>query len=263
MKWVIQENLFNERNYDELIRTIKKMDIDHVVVKMIPFVHTLEPEIEIKENVVCYGSTGLTKIAMKRGWTPGVFFNPETFKNSLCLKHWGEHMLNSDAEFVKFGDIRFNSGYRFIRPDDDLKAFNGMVVYHEEFAEWKEKVLRYKGEIDQLNDQTPCIVSTPKKILREYRVFIVAGKAVTGSIYKMGENVISDPAVEDFIYEFAEERAKEFSPADAFVIDIAFTEGNVLKVIEVNCLNSSGFYASDVSKILQSVNDYCYEKYSK
>jgi len=43
-----------------------------------------------------------------------------------------------------------------------------------------------------------------------------------------------------------------WQPADAFVLDIALTH-NGYKVLEVNCLNSAGFYAADVSKLVQAI----------
>ena len=74
MKWIIQNNIFNEANYDKILDTLKRLDFEYTEVKVVPFIHTLEPEPVIDTQVVCYGSTGLTKISMQRGWKPGVFF---------------------------------------------------------------------------------------------------------------------------------------------------------------------------------------------
>lgn len=43
-----------------------------------------------------------------------------------------------------------------------------------------------------------------------------------------------------------------WQPARAFVIDIALTQESY-KIVEINCINSAGFYAADVSKIVNAI----------
>ena len=47
---------------------------------------------------------------------------------------------------------------------------------------------------------------------------------------------------------------KIHQPAKAFVIDIARVDGE-FKIIEINNLNSAGFYASDVQKIIAAIEE--------
>ena len=93
----------------------------------------------------------------------------------------------------------------------------------------------------------PC-----KEILAEYRFFVIDGEVVTGSQYKIGDQVQSSAAVPSDIYNYASEQAARWQPNRAFAIDIAQTpEGP--KIIELNSANSAGFYACDIGKIVDAV----------
>lgn len=37
MHWVIQNNIFKEEGYQELIDSVKRLNIPHTVVKVVPF----------------------------------------------------------------------------------------------------------------------------------------------------------------------------------------------------------------------------------
>jgi hypothetical protein len=111
------------------------------------------------------------------------------------------------------------------------------------------------------------MISSVKTIISEYRMFIVDGKVVTGSMYKRGNQVIANEYVEPLVYEFTQKMVDEWQskvdcrlipevrvPAKAFVIDIAVTPFG-MKVIEINNINSAGFYDADVQKIIMAIED--------
>lgn len=47
---------------------------------------------------------------------------------------------------------------------------------------------------------------------------------------------------------------KLYQPGRAFVIDVALTDDG-LKIVELNCINCSGFYEADIQKIIMSLNN--------
>lgn len=55
------------------------------------------------------------------------------------------------------------------------------------------------------------------------------------------------------MYEFAAARAAEFQPARAFVLDVFEFEGELF-IGEVNNLNSAGFYAADMQKLVAAID---------
>jgi hypothetical protein len=98
------------------------------------------------------------------------------------------------------------------------------------------------------------MVSEPVTIYSETRTWVVKGKVVTASEYKRGNKSYQSSTVEPRIIAFAQARANEWSPNDAYCLDIADTPDG-LKIVEVNCLNASGFYKADMAKLVAALED--------
>jgi len=255
MHWILQDNLFNEAAYQVLLDTLKKFNISHSIHKVIPFIGEITPPIELNtDNVICMGSYSLRHAAKKANWYPGVF-DLEPFDFTKQLEKWGNHMLNHDAVVCRFEDAHILSD-AFIRPIHDSKVFAGGVFSKEEFWDWKRKVCVLEHDYgNSLTKDTLIQVGNPKKIYSEHRFWVVKGKIVTSSTYKLGHTVIYQSLPSDSIFQqYAEERIKEWQPHDAFVIDVADTADG-LKIVEINTLNSCGFYAADIQKLVIALEE--------
>lgn len=255
MHWILQNNLFNEGAYQVLLDTLIRFDIAHSVHKVIPFIGELVPEVTLDtSNVICMGSYSLRHSARKFGWTPGVF-DIEHCDFRMQLEKWGTHMLNHDSVVCRFEDAHITVP-SFIRPIHDSKVFAGRMIDPEEMDDWRRKVcVLEENHGDSLTRDTLIQVSGLKKIFSEHRFWVVKGTVVTSSTYKLGHAVIYQALPADSMFQrFAQERIAEWQPHDAFVIDIADTEEG-LKVIEINTLNSCGFYACDMQKLVMALED--------
>lgn len=51
--------------------------------------------------------------------------------------------------------------------------------------------------------------------------------------------------------------ANIYNVADGYVMDIAMI-GNEYKIVEINCLNSAGFYDINMEKLIESILDLKY-----
>jgi hypothetical protein len=251
MHWIVQNNLYSEAGYAALMETLERHQIPHTVVKVVPFSHELIPEIQPEGLVYVCGSTTLAKVACDRKWTPGSFIN-EDFHYSRWQAHLGRHLLNSHGIVTRFGEAAPPWNEFFVRPCEDTKTFSGAVMGAEEFLEWKHKVLDLHETYTTLDAQTQIVMSPVQEINREYRFFVVDGKVVTGSLYRMGRTVVSRQDIDPDVLAFAQRMVGLWEPARAFVLDVAVTPAG-LRVIEINNINSAGFYACDVSKIVQAV----------
>jgi hypothetical protein len=89
MLWIIQENLFQEREYENFLDACDRQGINYHHVKIIPFSHELVPEITEANPILAFGSTTLVRIAQERGWKPGVFYN-----DNFNFKLWSEALIN-------------------------------------------------------------------------------------------------------------------------------------------------------------------------
>ena len=188
----------------------------------------------------------------KKRWYPGVFVN-ENFTYPKLIKHYGDYLLNKKCHISTLENVAPKYDEFFIKPCKDSKVFSGQGMTWDEFNEWRSKVLELGWE-GSVTGNT-CVVQAPlKEIYREYRFFVVDGKVITGSQYRVGSRVFSTECHEKEVIKFTQKMVDMWQPAVGFVIDIADTpEG--FKVIEINCLNAAGFYACDMSKVVFALED--------
>lgn len=252
MYWVVQENLYNEEGFDSLIRALDVLALPYSIHKVIPFAGEIEPDVNPDGKVVVMGSISLNKLAQLRNWNPGVFTN-ENFDFMVQRDHWGNHMLNADATIYRFEDIPRHNKPFFLRPVHDTKAFPAKVYDWDELEEWRENVLHLFGvETPQVSSETLCVLTKPKDIYAEYRTWVIDRVVVAASKYKTGTLIAYDSMVPYNIVRYAEDVSEIWTPHRAFVLDICETEDG-LKILEVNNLNSAGFYKGNVQRIVQGI----------
>jgi hypothetical protein len=256
MHHVIQNDLYNEQGFNALMDTLTELGAPFTVVKVIPFVHELEPDINLEGEVMVWGATTLGHISRLKGWTPGVFKTDE-FDMRVLHSQYGEHMLNSDAVFCTFGELAFE-GVKFVRPVHDSKTFTGALVHSEEMAAWIEKVRAAENDgFTSLDSDTPVMYASPKHIQLEARYFVVGGRVITGSTYRVHgrsqkHNLDNNPNLRD-LQKFAQSMVDRWSPDRAFVIDAAITGDDEYKVVEINALNNAGFYACNMGAVVRAI----------
>lgn len=261
MHWILQNNLFNEQAYGVLLETLERFDLPHSIHKVIPFVGEITPEpILDTNNVICMGSYSLRHAANKADWNPGVF-DLEPYHFGIQLENWGSHMLNADAQIIPFKDVEIGDTRKFLRPIEDSKAFAGKIFDGPEFNEWKPKVMDIESSIGSLSGDTLVQVCPLKRIYGEYRFWVVAGDIVCASQYKSGDRVIYSDDVPQAYFEFVQAMIDIWQPHDAFVIDVASVPDDGdgwrgIKIVEINTLNSSGFYACNIQKLVMSLEDH-------
>jgi hypothetical protein len=254
MHWVVQENLYSEAGYAELMRTLGAMRLPHDVVKIVPFSHELIPEVSPANPVIVCGAYTLNRIARARGWVPGSFMN-ENFDQARWP--YGANLLNHEQVHTTMAEATMAWDPFFCRPALDSKSFSGQVFTWEEFARWRDGVVAMTDEFRTLMPDTRIVMSPVRDILREYRFFVVDGRVVTGSMYRIGNRVRSSPDVDPDMLAFARARVEEWQPDRAFVLDVALTDDGP-KVIELNNANSAGFYACNVGKIVEAFENMGY-----
>jgi len=279
LRWIVQENLYNEQGYARFIEALIRLECDYMVVKVVPFVNKVLPEgfdswsddyesaidpitDDSYPMFVC-GATTLTNITLERGWVPGSFIN-DNLHYSKWKENWGDNLLNPDSKVGVAGDfLDIPRGDYFVRPTEDTKSFSGTVFTGDQFKQWAIGISDVvETEYSPLHHNTEIVVSSMKTIYNECRLFIVDGEVVTASMYKAGNRVQGNPDVDQRYLDFAKEMTDIWAPAEGFVMDVADTP-NGLKIIEVNNLNSAGFYACDTYKIVNAIEEWWERKCSK
>jgi hypothetical protein len=258
--WLIQSNLLDQVDMGQLYEALKFHEIPYYGCKIIPFHDDIEcfwTDGEPTHNyIIPYGSSKLSRLAKEMGWK-GMFFDLSQFRCDVWNAN-RDDMLNFDAEFMTVAELeqRFagvpDDEVFHIRPMEDLKAFNGTITTAKEIRRWQHS--DDSGSFS-FKKTTQCVISSPKKILAEWRWFIVNGKVISGSSYKMNGQRLVQRATEQDIVDEAQSFADKWLPSNVCVMDLALTDDGP-KVIEFNCFNSSGFYYHDKKAIVKAVSDY-------
>jgi hypothetical protein len=272
MHYVIQENVFRERHYELLLDTMRRGGFSHDIVRIFPFVDKIVRVSDIpneegaynvddlpeyvtdRNDVFVFGAIKLARIGADRGWTPGSMMN-DNHDYTVYSKHYGVNLLNHDSRVMRLvDDFGWSPGEeKFLRPTKDTKAFTGKVFTE---TEWNDTVKHHlhNYRTDMFNEDTLVQVSTPKVIQKEIRFWVVGGKIVTGSQYRLGDAVVYDEFYEDEAIEFAQRMVDKFQLADSFVIDVCLCD-DAWKIVECGCINCAGFYKSNIPKMVMALEE--------
>jgi len=160
MFWVIQNNLFEEKAYKTLIGAIERLKLPHAIVKAVPFIGEITPDINPENPVIAIGQYSLWKTAKRKGWKPGVFVN-DNFTFPKFVKNYGDNLLNRDAHLSTVEGFEPKNDEFFVKPCKDSKVFPGEVMTWEKFKEWRDRILSLGWE-GTVTGNT-CVVQAPVK----------------------------------------------------------------------------------------------------
>lgn len=247
MHWVVQRNIFRPRNFESLTDALARLGISSTVVEIPTGTLALEPDIAPHARIYACGGNQMARISKQRGWSPGCFLD-DHFNVGAWRAALGEALLNVEVEVEVISQVEPRAGRFFIRPLEDNKAFDGRVMDAEGLRDLQRQAAQWgRGALE-------VAISEVKEIFREYRVFIVRRKVITGSLYKVGGKPLASREVEEGVYDFARGIIEVWLPHESCVIDVALTPDGY-KVIEFNNINSSGFYAIDVPKYVHAIQE--------
>jgi hypothetical protein len=253
MFYVIQENIFREPHFHLLIETLQKYNFGFEVVKYVPFVQEIQFTTE-RKDVWTWGSPSMVHVATKYNWTPGSMYNSNHDFEVYAEKFGMENMLNGDGQVIKFeDDAPEHLKAFFARPTGDTKLFSGQLFMNYAWNDWKEE-LKAKGV--KVNGDERILVAPLKQTQQEVRCWVVNGKVVTASRYKLGNSVIYQNYDDEKMYiDFAQEMVNKYQPAKAFVIDVCLVDDK-LKIVEINCINCSGFYYCNMERLIEAIETH-------
>ena len=183
----------------------------------------------------------------------GIDYNIEKF-DQFYYKDLGLPLLNSTSEYIEFNeckDLKFSENM-FIKPSKDLKSFNGGIL--EKGTSIKDYIL--SGQYQKAYQDEIIILDKVKNINTEYRFFCIKDEVISGSLYRRN----SEPSLSNIIPEYVLSHAKEFvklyQPADILVWDLCKLSNGNIRIVEYNCWNCSGFYNTDINKIVNEISNY-------
>ncbi|MHA3978851.1 ATP-grasp domain-containing protein [Halovulum sp. GXIMD14794] len=254
--WVLQSNAIGAADMDALLAHLREMQVRVETLRVVPFSHApADPVPQITGPCVVYGSSGLLALARREGWSPAGW-DGDGFSASCTVARYGDRALNHGAvrtTWAEAAGVARRAGWArvFTRPDAETKEFAGTVhslTSLEAFAARLEASGYLEGQ------GADMIVAPARMIAREWRAFVVCGRIVAVSRYAVNGIPDPEPGAPEPVLRFLRESIDGYAPAPCFVLDVAEMAGDgALKVIEVNSINSSGFYAADKRAVLEAV----------
>lgn len=257
MHYVIHTNVFRETSWDTLMNFIRKSELSHEIIQFKPFVEEIEIDYKGKD-VWCWGSVSMARIAKKYDWQPGSMLN-DNHDLEVYVLYYGKNFLNWDGEIMCAGNpLPDWADYFFARPTKDSKAFTGQLFTRDSWNEWLPKAIEdgsiYASNPFKLN--TRVLLAPLRDIQQEVRCWVVGGKVITASRYKLGARVsYENYDNETFFVDFAQKMVDLYQPAEAFVIDVCLSNDE-LKVVEINCINCAGFYNANMDKLMMAIENH-------
>lgn len=252
--WIVQTNVEPESMSPSALRhacAVEKRPFYEISV--IPGSATLPEMPAIDGPVVFHGRTTLILRAFEHPqWRRGIFFDPMRFQHRAYATAYGDQLLNADAEIATWEEFlrqpRDPEELVFLKPNDDLKRFTGGML---SFAQCRTLYSRLRSAARPIEPTVEVVIGKPREIDAEWRVFVVDGEVISGSMYRPSDDTYLPP---DLI-AFAENAASQWVPASVFVLDVARVEQK-WKIVECNCFNGSRFYTADVCRIVRAVSEH-------
>jgi len=257
MKFLVQDSAISEWQLNKTRNGVQ--GVPHIFVGVIPFSNEITSNEPLEGlDYIPYGSTLFTKISFERGFT-GLYFDPNifTYKNAVLNRR---DMLNPDfVGTLEDALIILKANPErlwFSRPSHDLKHFTGLVETGEELYAWFTDAIECQSEGSyKMDPKMDIVLSEPRNIDAEWRWFVVNGEIISGSTYRIKGQLKSVNETDKEIIRIAQEKAQGWLPSECCTIDIALVDGEY-KVVEMNCINASGFYDHDSELIFRKLYEY-------
>jgi hypothetical protein len=252
--WVVQTNVEPESASPVALRRACAVEgRPFREISVVPGSRTLPALPRSDGPVVFHGRTTLILRASEHPrWRHGVFFDPACFQHRAYAAAYGHRLLNHDATILSWEELlrkpQEHGKLVFLKPNDDLKRFTGAVIALSQCPALFQSLQNAPNPLDPT---TEVVLAVPREIDAEWRLFIVDGKVVTGSMYRP----TGDPHVPRELIDFAEDATSRWAPASVFVLDVARVESQ-WKIVECNCFNWSRFYCADVGRLVRAVSEH-------
>lgn len=258
MYYLIQHNIFADPRYDEIFTVLDKHQLPYEKVRFQPNSNVFDYHTK-RKDIFVYGSVKLAKVSADYDWTPGSFYGGN-HQFSNYAKGFGENLLNYPSQLCQLTDeIDWGTHETlFIKPSKDAKVFTGNLFNRHEWDDFVYESLNDPNN-HRITENTLIQVSPAHFLHKEARLWIVNNQVVSSSYYRFHHTTPFAENVPDDAVSFVEKMADLFHVADAYVMDIGLTDTG-WKIVEVNCINSAGFYKADIEKIVLALEDFYQNK---
>lgn len=260
--WAVDSYIFEEHIP---IETFDRLGIKCHVIDYRPFVEDLCIPFSESECVITYGTINAIRHLKSYFGTYLREYNLRFDKYYSNYNVKPTDFLNSDHFFATFYNLKhnkkriyewMNSDTIFIRPNSGSKSFTGKVITEANFySEIDAMEAMYNLAPEEL-----IVVSTSKKIKEESRFIICGNKAIANSRYQINGVHKTDTNTSTICSKFVDYvlQNQTWTPEEIFTLDVALTENDEPKVVELNSFSCAGWYDCDEEVIIRKVSEFTY-----
>lgn len=268
-KWLIDNYMIETSYHENFVEVLKRNNFDFELKSYVPFKEGELPKFKTDDCVVIYGSINFVKQNLKHGFIPGAYLQEQAMNCTGYIPYIDDNKLlaNSNHVFATYKDFKsrkdffydiFQTNKIFVRPNCGLKTFTGVPIHQDEF-DYEMNTLE---KLTSVSDDTLILISNCKKITNEYRFFIVNREVITGSQYKLNDELNIASGYSQEAFNVAVQMAKnKWQPDIAYVCDVGIVNGEP-KIIELNSFSCSGFYACDIDLIINAIDCSAIKEYN-
>lgn len=261
MTFLVQTRIWDEYGYDHFIESMERFG-EVIMVDIIPFTETVRytsTQEEVPDDLnpdFVFGSGRLVAIANNKGWNTFENFKPIDLELTGFIDVW---FNNGFATTIgKLPDIIRNRTLRHISPNIFLKPyteklFTGCVFRCSDLLEKPITELVQCASSPDISHER-VLVAKARHFDAEYRFVVIDNKIISGSSY--GKNVRyeevsreSDRELWDGVWGIVQTFTRSIT-GTVDVVTYMDDHSRVVKLLELNNLNSAGLYKNDVNKIL-------------
>lgn len=261
VKWIIEKY---EDSYflNNLINEVDNKKIDFRIIDKFHFGQVDLSFFNDNDCVVFYGGLSLSNYILKnKKWIPGAFCNSINLECLTYYSYFGKYLLNKDyimlplCDFYRRKGEIYNifsvDGNIFIRPNSGQKTFCGNL-FHIDTLSSEMKIIEEYGKLPL--DRILIVISSPKKIEKEWRVVVADRKIVTSSLYKQDGFICEKEGCDDGVIDVVSSiLSEEWQPENVYVLDICLCDKSY-SLLEINSFSCSGLYHCDAKKVIEKIS---------
>lgn len=264
VKYII-ENFTDSEDYRDLIQAVRDSGRYCFVIDKNNHFDFDPSGFEENDLVIVHGSIQMTKNIASRlpkGCHPVAYSSWEKYLCSSYYPYFKDLLFNDFNEFTFIGNLKeFKFDYYqkfgrealiFIRPDSGEKTFQAQLLDLQDFDRFWDNATSGGGNC---SSSDIVIVSTPKKIMGEWRFVCTKKDIISCSTYQyQGKKTLIPSAPLG-----ATEKCKQilevgYYPDPIFCVDIFQDGDNSFWLGELTSFSSAGLYCTDKKKVVAAVN---------
>lgn len=247
LTWLVQANMRDQSLRHTIETALDSLGEEHHAIPVVPFSREI-PALPFTDDrrIVCMGPSFVPRIAIETTWTPGIYFDPATFRWSVMAEHWRGLMFTPDGAIATAAEVLAEletSGPLFVRPDEDSKSFDG-----GRFAGASE----LRAALGKIDRSVSVVRGRATTVDAEWRCFVVNGQIVDASEYRRAGSPSFHRGAPPRVLDLVDAALAKWSPARVTCIDVASSDGH-FGIVEANCFNAARFYAADAPTVLAAV----------